>query len=185
MSLLIAALAGAGGGYFAWRLWLYEAPPPSKFVQLIPDKAPEPPPSLLGQARPDFALLDVDGNVRRADEWQGRVLLINFWATWCAPCRKEMPLLVALQSEFGSDGLQVIGLAMDKPEPVRDFGVEFAISFPLLVGESEVMRLTRAYGNRLGALPYTAIVDRAGKLVYLKAGLVKRAQVEPVLRRLL
>jgi thiol-disulfide isomerase/thioredoxin len=185
LSLLAAGILGAVSGYGVWRFVFYTPPEAPVFVQLMPEKAPPGPTALLGTERPTFALPDVTGQFQDVSQWSGRVVLVNFWATWCGPCREEMPMLVELQRKLGARGLQVVGVAMDDAAPVQKFAEEFAIDFPLLVGQQEVMTLTRKYGNVLGALPYTALIDRAGKLTFLQAGLVKQADIEPLIESLL
>lgn len=180
--ILLAAALGAVSGYLAWHHLLRE-PEPAAPVALLPERPP-PAENLVGTRRPDFTLPDLDGRPRAVDEWHGKVLLINFWATWCAPCREEMPLLVDLQREFGSRGLQVIGVAMDDVEAVRAFAAEFGVDYPLLTGQQPVMELVRRYGNRLGAIPYTAVVGRDGRLAHLQAGLLHRDEILPVLEAL-
>lgn len=154
-------------------------------MQLIPDKPLPPPPTMLGKPGPAFELPDPDGGLRTLSEWSGKVVVVNFWATWCAPCREEMPLLAQLQRDYGASGLQVVGLAMDDMAAVRQFATEFAIEFPLLVGQEAVMKITRSYGNRIGALPYTAVLDRTGHLAYLKAGIIADEALRSVLTGLL
>ncbi len=142
--------------------------------------ATEPPPLdtaphteiLVPEYRPDFALPDLSGRLRRIDEWDGSVLVVNFWATWCAPCRKEIPEFVALQKKHGGQGLQFVGVALDEPEQVKPFARSFNINYPILVGGLDALAIGRDYGNRMGGLPYTVVVDRDGRVVYDKAGRV-------------
>lgn len=138
-----------------------------------------------GDPRPELALADLDGDLRRIGEWDGRVLLVNFWATWCPPCKKEMPAFIELQRTYGERGLQVIGVAIDQPGPVREFAEEIGVNYPLLVGEAEAAEISRRWGNRLGALPYTVFVDRQGRIAARHHGEISAEQAESVVQDLL
>ncbi len=116
-----------------------------------------------------FALPDVDGVRRSAGEWGGRTLLVNFWATWCAPCREEVPLLVAAQQAYGARGLQVVGVAIDEVEAVRTFGAELGINYPSLVAAEQGFELMRRYGNP-GALPFSVLFDADGRVHSTRLG---------------
>jgi len=140
---------------------------------------------LLGTPRPDFSLADVDGVPRNVGEWDGKVVALNFWATWCPPCRKEIPEFVALQAKYGGRGLQFVGIALQRPEEVRDFMAEHGMNYPVLAGEMDVIRLAERYGNRVGALPYTVIIDRTGRIAYVKAGPLHGEVAEEVITPLL
>ena len=188
IALFLAALLGGVSGFLAWRFLV--AAPAMPAAPAIAQLRPPPARSavqadLIGTRRPDIAMLDVHGQPRNLDEWHGQVLLINFWATWCAPCREEMPMLVDLQRELGDRGLQVLGVAMDEVEAVKAFATDFGVDYPLMAGGAEVMTLVREYGNQIGAIPYTAVVGRDGRIVQLKAGLVHREDLLPLLLRIL
>lgn len=140
---------------------------------------------VLGRQNPPFSLPDLDGMVRAIAEWRGRVILLNFWATWCSPCREEIPILIDLQERLADQGLQVVGVALEQAEQVRDFANELKINYPVLVGEQEVVRITLEYGNDIGALPYTAIIDRDGRIVFVKRGPVSGPEAEAIINALL
>jgi thiol-disulfide isomerase/thioredoxin len=126
--------------------------------------------SLIGERRPDFKVGSQTGEWITSDDFPGKVLLINFWATWCGPCREEMPMLVDLQSQYGDQGLQVVGIALDDVQKVREFVQAFGITYPILVGSADVMVLNRDYGNQSGALPYSVLVDRDGIIRWQYSG---------------
>jgi thiol-disulfide isomerase/thioredoxin len=130
-------------------------------------------------------LTDVKGVVQPMEQWRGRVLVVNFWATWCAPCREEIPGFVKLQARHGSRGLTFVGIAIDQPEKVAEFAKEFGINYPLLVGGLESMELLREAGNRAGLLPYTLVIDRAGRLVSREPGGLKETRLESLILPLL
>lgn len=117
-------------------------------------------------------LNDADGKAQALAQWRGRPLVVNFWAPWCAPCVKEMPVLVKLQQDFAAKNLQVIGIGMDNPTAIAEFRQQHKISFPLLVGGVEASELARGLGNQAGALPFTVVIDKDGKVLKTYTGLL-------------
>ena len=140
---------------------------------------------IIGSSRPDFSLADVAGEIRNIAEWDGKVVAINFWATWCPPCIKEIPEFVELQHKYESEGLQFIGIALQRPEEVLDFMSEKGMNYPVLAGEMEVIEISELYGNNIGALPYTVIIDRAGLIQFVKRGPLSLETAESVISKLL
>lgn len=128
--------------------------------------------------RPVFSLPDTAGQTRSVQEWDGHVVVINFWATWCPPCREEIPEFVALQQKYATRGLQFIGIAIDEPEAVLAFMKATGINYPVLLGQLTGVDLSRKYGNRWGALPFTAMIDRQGQVVSVKGGSITRREME-------
>ena len=113
-------------------------------------------------------------------------MLLNFWATWCAPCREEMPELRDLSREYAGQGLTVVGVAtLDDPAAVREFIDELDIRYPILVGMDEAMEIAQRYGNNRATLPYTALIDRDGLVRHVFAKKVSREQLEPLILELL
>ena len=137
--------------------------------------------------RPDFTLATIDGGSRSVAEWDGQVLLIDFWASWCIPCRREMPTFNALRAAYGHRGFEVVGLAADTLEKVREFVAEVPVDFPIVYGDMfDVMDISAEYGNTFGGLPYSAFVDRNGIIRYTqKPGEVTFEEAEEILQRLL
>jgi len=135
--------------------------------------------------RPGFELKDLDGKLRNVNEWDGQVMVVNFWATWCPPCRKEMPAFIELQEKYGGQGLQFVGIALDDAAKVEDFIDTIGVDYPILIGQDDATLVSDAYGNRLGALPYTAVIDRAGSIVKTYRGEVSQKSIEKVIKRLL
>ena len=128
---------------------------------------------------------DVKGGTQSLEQWRGHVLVVNYWATWCAPCREEIPGFVRLQERYGSRGLQFVGIAIDQPDKVAEFASEFRINYPLLLGGLEIIELLRQAGNRAGVLPYTLVIDRKGNLVSREPGGLKEARLENIIQSLL
>jgi thiol-disulfide isomerase/thioredoxin len=131
------------------------------------------------------SLSDPSGNPQMMSQWRGKVLVVNFWATWCVPCREEIPALIRLQHKYASNGVQFIGIAIDAVSKVRDFAEEMRIDYVLLIGGMETLGATRDFGNRAGVLPFTLVLDRAGKVVYVHAGALTESFLGDVLTPLL
>ena len=140
---------------------------------------------VIGQARPEFALQDIEGKMRNISEWDGKVLLVNFWATWCPPCKKEIPDFMALQDQYGEKGFQIIGVAIDDEESVKDFADTLGMNYPIMAAELAAMEIARRYGNRIGALPFSTFVDRSGTIQHTKAGELSKAETEKIIQSLL
>ena len=119
------------------------------------------------------------GKPQALEQWRGKVVVVNFWATWCAPCREEIPMFVRLQEEHRNRGLQFVGIAIDQPDKVRPYAAELGMNFPVLVGGLDAMDLARQLGNRAGVLPFTVVVDRDGKIAHTEVGAAKEEKIEP------
>ncbi len=130
-------------------------------------------------------LINPQGEAPTLEQWRGRVLVVNFWATWCAPCREEIPVFVRLQERHGPRGLQFVGIAFDQPDKVAEFAREFRVNYPLLLGGLDTMDLLREAGNRAGVLPYTLVIDRQGKVVSREPGGLKESRLENLVQPLL
>jgi thiol-disulfide isomerase/thioredoxin len=117
-----------------------------------------------------LTLPDAAGKDEPLAQWRGKLLVVNFWATWCAPCREEMPEFVRAQREFGGKGLQFVGIAVDDAAKVRQFTEEIGLNYPALVGGYGAMELSRTLGNQYMALPFTLIVGRDGTIVHTQLG---------------
>ncbi|MEE4296285.1 MAG: TlpA disulfide reductase family protein [Wenzhouxiangella sp.] len=143
-----AVLGLALGGAVAW----FTRPPP-------PDPGVEG--AQVGDPHPGFRHGGLDGAWVDAQDFQGQVLIVNFWATWCAPCRREMPILDEMARAHPNE-LAIVGLAIDDLGDVQAFIEEVQVAYPIAVGNADVMATQRAWGNTAGALPYTVLVDRQG-----------------------
>jgi thiol-disulfide isomerase/thioredoxin len=173
-ALLMAGIGGvaAAAGYFAnaWRIGT-----------LGPAVAEgDPAAAILGST-----LHTLDGVPQILAGLRGRVLVINYWATWCAPCREEIPLFVRLQQEYAARNVQFVGIAIDQADKVRDFAQEFNINYPLLIAGLDAVELSRKAGNKAGVLPYTLIFDSSGKIAASLAGGISEARMRSQLTPLL
>ena len=128
----------------------------------------------------EFALGDIDGNSREISEWNGSGRLLNFWATWCAPCRREIPLLKTAQDTHGKDGFQVIGIAVDELQAVVDYAVEAQFNYPILVGEEDAMAAAENSGVPFVGLPFTMIVAPNGELLNTHVGEIHAEHIDHI-----
>jgi thiol-disulfide isomerase/thioredoxin len=134
-----------------------------------------------------FALTmpDLAGKEQSLSQWKGKVVVVNFWATWCVPCRAEMPEFVRVQRELGGRGLQFVGIAIDQADKVEAFAAELGLNYPALIGGFGAIELSKTMGNRLGALPFTIIVDRAGSVVHTQLGPIKESRLRSIVGQFL
>jgi thiol-disulfide isomerase/thioredoxin len=165
--LAVALIAGAAGFY------LSRGSPSSPVVSGAAE-------NLMLAAFPDPS-----GKSQEMSQWRGKVLVVNFWATWCAPYREEIPALMKIQKKYAANGVQIAGIAVDNVSKVRKYAEEIRIDYVLLIGGSESLGMSQNLGNRVGVLPYTVVLDRAGKVVYTHAGALTQAQLDTVLTPLL
>ena len=126
-------------------------------------------------------LVDLAGRPRQLNEWRNRILICNFWATWCAPCREEIPLLMAAREKYTSLGLEIVGIAIDNAAKVREFTASFKISYPVLLAEANGLDLMRKLGNTAGGLPYTVVTDRQGNVLHRKLGAFHQGDLDAIL----
>jgi len=123
-----------------------------------------------GAALLALVLPDAQGQPQPLAQWRGKVLVVNFWATWCAPCREEMPLLDATQKRFAANGLQIVGIANDNVSATREFLAKTPVGYPILVDDPEHGDLSERLGNSRDVLPYTVLVGRDGRIVARRPG---------------
>lgn len=164
--LLAAVLAGA---------FLYRQVEEPSVVEQAPDST---------SALPDdvsFTLPDLEGNPRDLSEWDGTARLVNFWATWCAPCRREIPLLKETQEEHGPDRVQVIGVAVDFRDDVLDYAETAEFNYPVLIGEEEAVAAVEASGFDFVGLPMTMVLSAEGALLKMHMGEIHADQIESII----
>jgi thiol-disulfide isomerase/thioredoxin len=135
----------------------------------------------LVDALPVVTLADRDGELRSLSDWPDRALIVNFWATWCAPCRREIPLLQQIQRERGEDGFQVIGIAVDFRDKVLAYAEEMSIEYPLLIGEQDALDAAAAFGLDAIGFPFTVFTDRSHRVVAAHLGELEPAEAEVIL----
>jgi thiol-disulfide isomerase/thioredoxin len=132
---------------------------------------------------PDLALPDLQGRSRQLSEWQGRPLVINFWATWCGPCRREIPLLQRLREEYAAQGLEVLGIAVDFKEPVAAYVRNETIAYPVLIAADNAL-VTRSFGVGMG-IPTTVFAARDGRILAVKVGQLHGGPARKLIEELL
>jgi thiol-disulfide isomerase/thioredoxin len=130
---------------------------------------------------PSFALSDLTGKSTPVSTWAGKSLILNFWATWCAPCRREIPLLKALGNEWAGRGVTVVGIAVDYQDKVQQFADQFKINYPLLIGEQDALDVAGKFGMDTPAFPFSVFTDRRGEVVALFVGELHLPQAQFIL----
>ncbi|NMG46053.1 redoxin family protein [Aromatoleum toluvorans] len=175
-NILIVAVAAiaALGGYLAQRSI---APSPATGAPQVARDAGAP---ILALNLPDSK-----GANQALAQWRGKVLVVNFWATWCPPCLREIPEFSAVSRRFADAPVQFVGIGIDQPDNVRKFAEENKVPYPLLIAPLETLAVTSALGNSSQALPFTAIFDRQGELDFVKLGTLNEAELEGKIRALL
>jgi thiol-disulfide isomerase/thioredoxin len=145
-----------------------------------PDPEAEPPIRQTAplQTIPEFALQDIDGRETSSANWAGKVVIINYWASWCPPCVREMPLLIQTQDELGAAGVQVVGIAVDRLEDVKKFIADYPVNYPILMANPEAVAISKRLGNRVEGLPFTVIFDRRGRRVFSHTGEITEADLK-------
>ena len=171
--VVVALIATAALGYYIYLELDDNAPP---IASQVVDFAP------AISTVVDFSLPDLDGKVRKISDWHGKARLINFWATWCAPCRREIPLLKKMQTEHAENNLQVIGIAVDFVEEVTAYAEEADFNYPILVGQDEAMAAAEATGIDFIGLPFTMIVAPDGHLINTHIGEIHENQMELIIK---
>jgi thiol-disulfide isomerase/thioredoxin len=165
LALALAALAAG--------VWLAQA----RYAPHAPTAA-----AVAGLWQLDFP--DTHGHEQALSQWRGQIVVLNFWASWCAPCREEIPDFVALRTQYRPKGVEFVGIAIDNSANVTQFMQSLSINYPILIGEGAAHNLARRLGNSSGALPYTVVLDRGGRVVLRHLGRLPRATLEKALREI-
>lgn len=168
--LLAVALLAAVAGYLIARQLGGADSTPAESSRLAAE-------SMIGRQRPDFIHSDLQGNPVSVARYDGQVVLLNFWATWCAPCVEEMPMLSEIHENNRSRGFVVIGIALDEPGRAAAFAGELGVSYPILVGEADVVMTGRRYGNASGMLPYSVLIDTEGVIRWTYLGALEASDL--------
>ncbi len=174
----VVILVAAAGGFVLQRILAprptltANAPAPTATAadsQPASDTGEAPPRRVIPEKLPDITMADRDGVSRSLRDWKGRPVIVNFWATWCGPCRDEIPLLKALRNQRKSEQLEVIGIAIDARDAVLKYAREIGVDYPILIGEQDGYRAAEAFGVAL-VLPFSVFADTKGRIVTLKIG---------------
>ena len=127
-----------------------------------------------GDAVPAFKLPGMDGKQHELTEWRNKVVLLNFWASWCSPCQTEIRDLVAFQTQYAAQGLQIVGIGLDDEKKLRNVQRSLGINYPVLVDISSGPTVMEGLGNRDGVVPYSVLISREGKVLYTHMGLLDK-----------
>jgi thiol-disulfide isomerase/thioredoxin len=193
VGLVVAAAAAAGG--FALQRMLAPRPSltatdpapaavlPPAGAQPTGDEADAPPRRVIPETLPDVTLADRDGVSRSLQDWKGHPVIVNFWATWCGPCRDEIPLLKTLRNERRSEQLEVVGIAIDSREAVLKYARDIGMDYPILIGEEEGYAAAEAFGVAM-VLPFSVFADSRARIVTLKIGELHAEEAAFILDRI-
>jgi thiol-disulfide isomerase/thioredoxin len=132
-----------------------------------------------------LTLTDLKAQPQSLDQWRGKVLVVNYWATWCHPCREEMPGFSRLQDKYRDKGVQFVGISIDDAVKISEFQKETPVNYPLLIGDMTIMKSSAELGNQRQALPFTAVFDRQGALLAAKLGRYAEADLDRLLTDLI
>jgi thiol-disulfide isomerase/thioredoxin len=136
---------------------------------------------IIGQQRPEFAAPDLNGDFQNIKQWDGKLLFLNFWATWCYPCKQEIPTFMELQEAYGEQGFQIVGLAIDDIDEVKEYVEEISLNYPTMVTQQAGIELAKRYGNPKGVLPFTVIINRDGKISNTIRGELSKKRAKEIL----
>jgi len=173
--LVTAIVAIAGAGYYGYQRYTNREPITTNTPVAAVSSEP-----IFKTRLPDLA-----GISQPIAQWHGKVLVVNFWATWCPPCRQEIPEFIQLQKQYSAQGLQFVGIAIDEKAKIQNYVDEVGINYPILVGDLEAVALSQASGNRIGGLPYTVIIDQRGKIIATELGGLSKEKLSAIIAPLL
>ena len=193
MGLAAVVVACAAGGFLVYHLAspprarLYVAPAPASLAAASAPAEPapgsSPPVRKVPEVLPPLSLPGLDGRLHRLTDWKDRMRLVNFWASWCEPCRREIPLLRSLRRERAADRLEIVGIAIDSRDAAQTYARSSGIDYPVLVGEQGGLEAAAAFGMD-PVLPFSVFADRAGRIVALKVGELHRDEADLILDRM-
>jgi thiol-disulfide isomerase/thioredoxin len=177
-AFIAVALVAAAAGFAIYQFGIAPRvnPQPEVAAEAAPESA-----SSVPEVLPDFTLADIDGQPRSIRSWEGKSMIVNFWATWCAPCRREIPLLKKIQAEHGAEGFQIVGVAVDFREDVLKYAQEIGIDYPVLIGEQEGLDAVNKFGQGSLGFPFTVFTDNQQRIVMFHVGEIHANQAEAML----
>ncbi|MDX5333888.1 MAG: TlpA family protein disulfide reductase [Gammaproteobacteria bacterium] len=185
IALIVVSLVSVAAGYGFYSLSRDSAAPDPVATASQAGGLPAIDSQLIGTPRPDFTLPDLEGRDRAIGEWDGQIVLVNFWATWCPPCRKEMPAFMELREQYNAQGFEIVGVAIDDPQQVQDFIDTLGVNYPVLHGDVDAMEIAKAYGDRFVTLPYSVLLDREGRIRFIQPGELHKEVLEAQIQALL
>jgi thiol-disulfide isomerase/thioredoxin len=153
-----------------------------KAINIAPSNHQEAPLKVSSSSLFAASYSDVFGHQQALKQWQGKVILVNFWATWCPPCREEMPELSKIQDKFRDQGVIVLGISTDDLEKTKSFIEGSPVSYPILVGDMNGLDLSQVLGNNRGILPYSLLIDQHGNIANVFQGRIDQALVEQTIQ---
>ncbi len=172
------AVVAAATGFAIYRYGIA----PQSATQTAPVTAttsePAAPETVIPTDLPDFTLEDREGNQRSIRSWPGKSMIVNFWATWCAPCRREIPLLREINQTHGAEGFQVVGVAVDFRDDVLKYATDIGIDYPILIGEQDGLDAVNSFGMGSLGFPFTVFTDNQGRIVLTHLGELTKSQSE-------
>jgi thiol-disulfide isomerase/thioredoxin len=187
IALVVLAFAAAFAGFVTYKYALAPhavvptAEAPKAAIEAAPATAAPGNDASAPESLPDFTLMARDGSMQSIRSWPGKSMIVNFWATWCAPCRKEIPFLKELQHERGKDGFQLVGVAVDVREDVLKYADKIGIDYPLLMGEQDAFDAVSKFGLESTGFPFTVFTDKDGRIVVMHLGELKPPQAKAIL----
>jgi thiol-disulfide isomerase/thioredoxin len=172
-SLVTLALSAAAiTGYLTYRFMAAEAPS----APAVADSADR---ATLADELPDFSLENLDGERQSIGSWPGQPLIVNFWATWCAPCLREIPLLKSVQE--ANPWLTVVGIAVDRKDPVVEFAGDMEFNYPILMGQTDAVNAAGSFGVEFYAMPFTIFTDAEGRTLGVHTGELHQEHLDNLL----
>jgi len=179
---VVVAGAAVALGFGIVSHWPRDQDRPDTAGREAPTEARSP---MISQPRPDFTMPDLTGKQRNIREWDGKVLAVNFWATWCEPCKREIADFNLLQKQYGDKGFQFIGVALDDLDAVQTYLKTRTIAYPVLIGEDQAAMIAGRYGDDEGVVPYTAFINRKGQIAFIQYGAMSQDLARQVIDSLL
>jgi thiol-disulfide isomerase/thioredoxin len=184
ITYVIVALVAGAAGFGIYRYAIEPKVAPEASTQIATTTLPsDPEPAAAGapEVLPEFTLTDLEGNPRSIRSWTGKSMIVNFWATWCAPCRREIPLLKQIQETRATEGFQVVGVAVDVREDVLKYAKEIGIDYPLIMGEQDGLEAVGKFGLGSIGFPFTVFTDNQQRIILTHLGELHKPQADAIL----